>query len=91
MIDSNFYNSGFVDFDKLTAKSPRFAHHLFPTALTDGKRQPSCKHVTRQRTFYCDDISRKHFVDPGLNANYPNQDYHWFYFGEILSVLKRAD
>jgi len=37
--------------DKLAATRPRFAPYLFPTALTDGKRQPSCKHTTRAGIF----------------------------------------
>jgi hypothetical protein len=38
--------------DKLASTSPRFSHHLFPTTLTDGKRQTSCKHTTRAMIFY---------------------------------------
>jgi len=36
-------------YNKLAAKSPRFAHHLFPTALTDEDRQLFCKHAARDR------------------------------------------
>ncbi len=33
------------------AKNSRFAHETFTTAFPTKKRQPSCKHSTRNRTF----------------------------------------
>jgi flavin reductase (DIM6/NTAB) family NADH-FMN oxidoreductase RutF len=35
---------------------------------------------------YWDDIDPAHFLDPSLDENYPERDYHRSYFGEILAV-----
>ena len=36
---------------------------------------------------YWDDFHPEHFLDPGIDANYPRKDYHRIYFGEILYML----
>ncbi|NTV36753.1 MAG: flavin reductase family protein [Anaerolineaceae bacterium] len=38
------------------------------------------------RKIYFSDYDPSHFVDPAIDKNYPNKDYHRMYFGEILSV-----
>ncbi len=43
--------------------------------------------VLECRKIYWDDFHPEHFIDIGINANYPRKDYHRIYFGEILSVL----
>ena len=43
------------------------------------------------RKIYADDVSPECFADPGLEANYPNKDYHRIYFGEILKTLQKTD
>ena len=43
--------------------------------------------VIECRKMYWDDVHPEHFLDLGINANYPRKDYHRIYFGEILSVL----
>ena len=38
------------------------------------------------RKIYWDDIEPGHFLDPGIESNYPQKDYHRIYFGEILAA-----
>ena len=39
------------------------------------------------RKIYWDDVHPEHFLDGGIDVNYPRKDYHRIYFGEILAVL----
>ena len=39
------------------------------------------------RKMYWQDIDPAHFVDPALERNYPQKDYHRVYFGEIVALL----
>lgn len=39
------------------------------------------------RKIYWDDINPAHFLDGGIDANYPNKDYHRIYFGEVLAIF----
>lgn len=43
------------------------------------------------RTMYWDDMRPEHFLDPGIEANYPLHDYHRIYFGEILAIAGTDD
>lgn len=38
------------------------------------------------RKMYWDDMNPAHFLDPGIEANYPRKDYHRIYYGEILAI-----
>lgn len=42
--------------------------------------------VIECRKLYFQDIDPKNFVDPTLDKNYPQKDYHRMYVGEILSA-----
>jgi len=37
------------------------------------------------KKIYYHDIDPKNFVDPQIDGNYPNKDYHRVYFGEIIN------
>jgi len=39
------------------------------------------------RKIYWADFTPAHFLDPEIEANYPQKDYHRSYFGEILAIL----
>lgn len=43
--------------------------------------------VIECRKIYSDDIDPKHFLDPAIEKNYPQRDYHRIYFGEIVAVF----
>lgn len=36
---------------------------------------------------YWDDMNPAQFINPGIDKNYPQKDYHRIYFGRILSIL----
>jgi flavin reductase (DIM6/NTAB) family NADH-FMN oxidoreductase RutF len=42
------------------------------------------------RKLYYQDIDPKHFLDPEIDENYPEKDYHRMYIGEILSCRARV-
>lgn len=42
--------------------------------------------VVECRKIYYDDIEPRHFVDPTIQENYPQKDYHRMYFGEIVAA-----
>jgi len=39
------------------------------------------------RKIYWNDLDQSHFLDPVIQKNYPKQDYHRMYIGEIIQVL----
>ncbi|NLE83721.1 MAG: flavin reductase family protein [Chloroflexi bacterium] len=39
------------------------------------------------RKIYSADIDPAKFIDPSIDTNYPNKDYHRVYFGEIVAIL----
>lgn len=41
------------------------------------------------RKIYFQDIIPGHFLDPDINKNYPDKDYHRMYIGEIISCIKK--
>lgn len=46
--------------------------------------------VLECRKIYQDDMKAEHFVRPEIaKKNYPKNDFHRFYFGEIINVLSR--
>lgn len=42
--------------------------------------------IVECRKMYWQDIDPAHFLDPGIQANYPKLDYHRIYFGEIVAL-----
>jgi flavin reductase (DIM6/NTAB) family NADH-FMN oxidoreductase RutF len=38
------------------------------------------------RKMYWDDMEPTHFLDPDIEKNYPQKDYHRVYFGEIVAI-----
>jgi len=42
--------------------------------------------VIECRKIYWDDMDCAHFLDPAIQGNYPDEDYHRIYFGEIVAV-----
>jgi flavin reductase (DIM6/NTAB) family NADH-FMN oxidoreductase RutF len=45
--------------------------------------------VLQCRKLYFQDLDPKHFLDPSIEENYPVQDYHRFYIGEVEKCLAR--
>jgi len=38
------------------------------------------------RKMYWDDMDPSHFLDPNIEKNYPQKDYHRIYFGKIMAA-----
>jgi len=51
---------------------------------------PEAELVIELRKIYWDDIVPEHFLDPAIDLQYPNKDYHRIYFGEILAIQGQA-
>lgn len=43
------------------------------------------------RKVYADEIDKNHFVDPGLEQFYQDNDYHRMYIGEIVHLLEKEE
>jgi flavin reductase (DIM6/NTAB) family NADH-FMN oxidoreductase RutF len=71
------------DLDKIAASG------LTPLASTKitapGYEQASL--ILECRKIYWADLNSDHFLDPGIELNYPQKDYHRSYFGEILAIF----
>jgi flavin reductase (DIM6/NTAB) family NADH-FMN oxidoreductase RutF len=46
--------------------------------------------VIECRKIYSDDFDPARFVDPTIDQNYPDKDYHRIYYGEIVAVTGTA-
>jgi flavin reductase (DIM6/NTAB) family NADH-FMN oxidoreductase RutF len=42
--------------------------------------------VIECRKTYWDDLNPEHFLETGIEKNYPARDYHRMYFGEIVAI-----
>jgi flavin reductase (DIM6/NTAB) family NADH-FMN oxidoreductase RutF len=42
--------------------------------------------VIECRKIYWQDVEPGHFLDPAIQRNYPQKDYHRIYFGEIVAI-----
>ncbi|MCK4524530.1 flavin reductase [candidate division WOR-3 bacterium] len=69
------------DFDKMhyNKLTPIIKHNT--VFFEESKLVIICKKI------YYDDVNNKHFLDKTIEKNYPEQDYHRFYIGEIEKVL----
>ena len=45
--------------------------------------------VLECRKLYFDDLKPENFIDPDIQKEYPQNDYHRFYIGEIINCLMR--
>lgn len=78
-------------------KSGRDTDKALETGLTPAEtgkgnvffRQASL--VIECRKVYFQDIDPGSFLDPGIGQNYPENNYHRMYAGEITSVLKNSE
>jgi flavin reductase (DIM6/NTAB) family NADH-FMN oxidoreductase RutF len=43
--------------------------------------------IIELRKIYWDDFTPEHFLDPSIEENYPNKDYHRMFFGEIMAIF----
>ena len=43
--------------------------------------------IIELRKIYWSDLNPEHFLDPSIEENYPNKDYHRMFFGEIVAIF----
>ena len=61
---------------------------LTPTAATEvaAPCYAEAELVMECRKIYCQEMDAGNFLDPAIEKNYPQKDYHRIYFGEIVAV-----
>ena len=81
------------DLNVLGTKSGRDGDKIAQTALTICASQkiaaPSFKEAELSvecKKMYWDDFKPEHFLNAGIEKNYPRKDYHRIYFGEIIHI-----
>ena len=70
------------DTDKVT-KAGFTAFEIQPGAVTFNE----ARLVLVCRKWYYQDLDPTHFLDPGIEKNYPQKDYHRMYVGEVISAF----
>lgn len=77
------------------SKSGRDIDKFAATGLSTAY-QGETPYITQARTaiilkkLYCQQMTPESFLDPAIRpANYPGEDYHYIYVGEILEILEK--
>lgn len=70
------------DGDKIaeTALTPIAASQVAAPGFAEAELIVECRKI------YWDDFEPGQFLDPSIESNYPQKDYHRVYFGEIVSI-----
>jgi flavin reductase (DIM6/NTAB) family NADH-FMN oxidoreductase RutF len=68
--------------DKIAAArlTPMAAWHVPAPTFSEADLVIECRKI------YWSDFDPSHFLDPNIEAHYPNKDYHRIYFGEIIGI-----
>jgi flavin reductase (DIM6/NTAB) family NADH-FMN oxidoreductase RutF len=71
------------DGDKIAAAglTPIASRQIAAPSFSEAELTFECRKI------YRDDIVPSHFLDPDIDKNYPQRDYHRFYFGQIVCIL----
>jgi flavin reductase (DIM6/NTAB) family NADH-FMN oxidoreductase RutF len=81
--------------DLCGTKSGRDIDKAEAAGLTAFESSPGVVSFTQARLIiecqkiYYQDIDPLHFLDPSIDKNYPNRDYHRMYFGEVQRCLAK--
>ncbi len=62
---------------------------LTPTAAGSTITFEEAKLVICCKKIAANDMSPESFIDPSISENYPKEDYHRVYIGEVTEVLKK--
>ena len=57
-----------------------------PSKIAPAPGYDEAELIVECRKMYWHDIDPSHFLDSSIKANYPKDDYHRAYFGEIVAV-----
>ena len=71
------------DMDKIKAAGLTPVHENGTTYFEEARLVLECKKI------YLDKIRPEGFLDPSIQKNYPENDYHLIYMGEITRVLQK--
>ncbi len=63
---------------------------LKPIYLENGVTFEQAEYTLLCRKSAAQDIDPKGFIDPSIESNYSNKDYHRMYIGEIVKVFKKS-
>ena len=64
--------------------TPVAATQIAAPAFAEAELVLECRKIYRAA------FDPQHFVDPAIDANYPQEDYHTVYFGEIVALRGEA-
>ena len=89
MVETGGFDSGDRVFHVLEHRGEEATHaHELRLVLADGVDE--ARLVLECRKIYEDDLKKKNFLLPEVaKKNYPKNDFHKFYMGEIVNVLIR--
>lgn len=71
------------DMDKIKAAGLTPVHENGTTYFAEARLVLECRKI------YLDKIRPEGFLDPSIQKNYPENDYHLIYMGEITRVLQK--
>ena len=71
------------DMDKIKAAGLTPVHENGTTYFKEARLVLECRKI------YLDKIRPEGFLDPSIQKNYPENDYHLIYMGEITRVLQK--
>ena len=71
------------DMDKIKAACLTPVHENGTTYFAEARLVLECRKI------YLDKIRPEGFLDPSIQKNYPENDYHLIYMGEITRVLQK--
>lgn len=57
-----------------------------PATLVNAPGFAEAQLVIECRKMYWQDFDPSHFIDPTIDRNYPQKDYHRIYYGEIAAI-----
>lgn len=65
--------------------------YLTPMFISDCISFMEARIIIECRKIYFQDINPENFILPAIQKNYPDNDYHRMYIGEIISVKVKKD
>ncbi|HEY9115131.1 MAG TPA: hypothetical protein VIN10_10560, partial [Bacteroidales bacterium] len=59
---------------------------VVPSTLVAAPTFKEAELIVECRKIYCDDFKPENFLDKSFLKNYPQEDYHRMYFGEVMNI-----
>ena len=61
--------------------------HIIPSQKVSSPSFKEAELIVECKKVYWDDYKPSNFLDKSIEENYPEKDYHRFYFGEIVGIM----